>query len=80
MKLTALASLVQGEIIGDQDPEISGVSGILEAKEGDITFLSSNKYANSWQFCAVARTTLLLYVQQMLVISRLLATNDSENT
>jgi UDP-3-O-[3-hydroxymyristoyl] glucosamine N-acyltransferase len=45
VKLTALASLVHGEIIGNQDIDISGVSGILEAHQGDITFLSSNKYA-----------------------------------
>ena len=51
MKLTALASLVNGEIIGNQDIDISGVSGILEAHEGDITFLSSNKYVKDLPKC-----------------------------
>ncbi len=51
MKLTALASLVHGEIIGDQDIDIRGVSGILEAQEGDITFLSSKKYVKDLPQC-----------------------------
>jgi UDP-3-O-[3-hydroxymyristoyl] glucosamine N-acyltransferase len=51
VKLTALASLVDGEILGNQDIEISGVSGILEAQKGDITFLSSNKYIKDLPNC-----------------------------
>jgi UDP-3-O-[3-hydroxymyristoyl] glucosamine N-acyltransferase len=51
VKLTALASLVHGEIIGNQDIDISGVSGILEAQEGDITFLSSAKYVKDLPGC-----------------------------
>jgi UDP-3-O-[3-hydroxymyristoyl] glucosamine N-acyltransferase len=51
VKLTALASLVNGEIIGIQDIEISGVSGIREAQEGDITFLSSNQYIKDIPSC-----------------------------
>ncbi len=44
MKLGELASLLNGEIFGDRDIEISGVSGINEAKEGDITFISAKRY------------------------------------
>lgn len=44
MKLKELALLFNGQIIGDDDTEITGVSGIHEAGEGDITFLSSRKY------------------------------------
>jgi UDP-3-O-[3-hydroxymyristoyl] glucosamine N-acyltransferase len=51
VKLTALASLVKGEIIGNQDIEISGVSGIPEAQEGDITFLASNKFIKELPGC-----------------------------
>jgi UDP-3-O-[3-hydroxymyristoyl] glucosamine N-acyltransferase len=44
VKLGELASLVGGEILGDRDIEISGVSGINDAKRGDITFISARKY------------------------------------
>lgn len=47
MKLKEIASLFNGEIIGPpntDDIEITGVSGVKEANEGDITFVSSAKY------------------------------------
>jgi UDP-3-O-[3-hydroxymyristoyl] glucosamine N-acyltransferase len=44
VKLRDLSSLLNGEILGDYDIEISGVSGINEAKEGDITFISAKRY------------------------------------
>lgn len=44
MKLRELASLLNGEISGDQETDITGVSGIYGAQKGDITFVSSKKY------------------------------------
>ncbi len=44
MKLRDIASLVNGEVVGDPDVEITGVSGIRSAQEGDITFLSAERY------------------------------------
>ncbi|MBA4371571.1 MAG: UDP-3-O-(3-hydroxymyristoyl)glucosamine N-acyltransferase [Thermodesulfovibrio sp.] len=43
MKLKDFAEMVNGQVLGDPDIEISGVSGIQEAREGDITFLASQK-------------------------------------
>jgi UDP-3-O-[3-hydroxymyristoyl] glucosamine N-acyltransferase len=43
MNLTSIAALVRGEIICGPDVEISGVSGISDAREGDITYLSGPK-------------------------------------
>jgi UDP-3-O-[3-hydroxymyristoyl] glucosamine N-acyltransferase len=43
MKLQELAELLAGEIKGDGSIEITGVAGISDAREGDITFLSSMK-------------------------------------
>ncbi len=42
--LEELARLVDGEIIGERDITITGVAGIKEAKEGEITFLANPKY------------------------------------
>src|SRR5208283_5574403 len=43
MKLDALAELIGGELKGDGSIEITGVAGISDAREGDITFLSGTK-------------------------------------
>ena len=40
MKLSEIAALVHGEIFGEPNLEIRGVSGISEAQDGDITFFS----------------------------------------
>jgi len=45
-KLGEVADLVGGELIGDPDTIITGISGIKEAREGDITFLANSKYAS----------------------------------
>ena len=36
---------IDGKIIGDEKLIIKGVSSIENANEGDITFLSNNKYS-----------------------------------
>jgi UDP-3-O-[3-hydroxymyristoyl] glucosamine N-acyltransferase len=43
MKLRDLADKVGGRISGDPEAEIKGVSGIDEAKDGEITFLSDKR-------------------------------------
>ncbi|MEN8262571.1 MAG: UDP-3-O-(3-hydroxymyristoyl)glucosamine N-acyltransferase [Nitrospirota bacterium] len=43
MKLNELAEKVGGRVLGDPEVEITGVSGIDEAKEGDITFFSDKR-------------------------------------
>jgi len=47
MRLTLgeISKLVGGELIGDPAVVITGISGIKEAKEGDITFLANSKYS-----------------------------------
>jgi UDP-3-O-[3-hydroxymyristoyl] glucosamine N-acyltransferase len=46
MKFTLgeIAKLVDGELIGEPNVVITGISGIKESKEGDITFLANSKY------------------------------------
>lgn len=44
MTLKEIAKLVDGEIIGDESIVITGVCGIKEAKEGDLTFIANSKY------------------------------------
>lgn len=42
--LAEIARIVEGELVGDKDVVIKGLSGIEDAKEGDLTFLSKSKY------------------------------------
>jgi UDP-3-O-[3-hydroxymyristoyl] glucosamine N-acyltransferase len=42
--LEELARLVGGDVVGDRSIEITGVAGIKEAREGEITFLANSKY------------------------------------
>ncbi len=44
LNLKQIAELVDGELIGDPGIAITGVAGIKDAKEGEITFLSNAKY------------------------------------
>ncbi|UCH81708.1 MAG: UDP-3-O-(3-hydroxymyristoyl)glucosamine N-acyltransferase [Nitrospiraceae bacterium] len=43
MKLSELAALIDGTVIGDRDVEITGARGIRDAGQGEITFLSDKK-------------------------------------
>ncbi len=40
-----IAEIVSGKIVGDPDIRVTGISGIKEAKEGDVTFLANEKYS-----------------------------------
>lgn len=57
MKLKEIASFVNGELKGDPDAEILGVSGIHEVKEGEITFLSGEKLIEE---CARSKASCVL--------------------
>ena len=39
--LAEIAKIVEGEVIGDKDLVVTGLSGIQDAKEGDLTFLAN---------------------------------------
>ncbi len=43
MKLKEIAEIIGGQLIGDGEIEITGVSGLSEAKAGDISFLTGTK-------------------------------------
>lgn len=40
LRLSEVAALVGGELVGDADPEIRGAAGVEDAGEGDLTFVA----------------------------------------
>ncbi len=42
--LAEIAAIVHGEVVGDQKLVITGLSGVKEAKLGDLTFIANPKY------------------------------------
>ncbi|NQT75687.1 MAG: UDP-3-O-(3-hydroxymyristoyl)glucosamine N-acyltransferase [Candidatus Omnitrophica bacterium] len=42
--LKEIARLVDGEIVGDANTVVTGICGIKEAKEGDLTFVANSRY------------------------------------
>ncbi len=47
MKLSELARLVDGKVIGDTEEEITGVSNLDEAVKGDISLFKDRQYLNA---------------------------------
>jgi UDP-3-O-[3-hydroxymyristoyl] glucosamine N-acyltransferase len=50
VKLKDIATLIDGEVIGDGEIEITGTAGVSDAKEGDITFLAGTKWLKDVKF------------------------------
>ena len=55
--LAEIAKIVDGEVVGDKDLVITGLSGIQEAKEGDLTFLADSKYIS---FCEKTKASAII--------------------
>ena len=45
MKLSKVAKAVNGTFEGDGETEIHAMASLLEAREGDVSFLANQKYA-----------------------------------
>jgi len=42
--LKEIAEIVDGEVVGDENVVVTGICGIKEAKEGDLTFIANPRY------------------------------------
>ncbi len=64
MKVREIAAIIDGEVLGDENLEIKGVSGLKTAKEGDISFLADPKFIDlakmSKASCVITRKPLSL--------------------
>lgn len=51
MKLKDIAAEIDGQIVGNSELDIRGISGISDANYGDITFFSDKKWFKDLQVC-----------------------------
>ena len=58
LRLSEVAALVGGELVGDADPEIRGAAGVEDAGEGDLTFVA--KAARMADLAASSASAVLL--------------------
>lgn len=65
MKLHELAQLLDGEVSGDSGVEITGASGISDAKEGDITFLSDRKLLNDLKNSRASAVLVKEFIEEL---------------
>ncbi len=54
LRLSEVATLVGGTCVGDADPWITGVAGIPDATDGDLTFLAQRRYRVALRHCRAA--------------------------
>ncbi|MCX7913831.1 MAG: UDP-3-O-(3-hydroxymyristoyl)glucosamine N-acyltransferase [Thermodesulfovibrionales bacterium] len=66
MKLSEIARIVDGRIIGDPDLEIIGAAGILEAEENYITFVSERKWLNFLSTCKASAVIVKEEIEGLL--------------
>ncbi len=52
--ITALNTLLQGELIGDTNCQITGAEELEKAKENQITIIGSRKYLSKWETTAAS--------------------------
>jgi len=73
--LKEIAHLVKGELVGgDPSIAITGISGIKEAKKGDITFLANPKYAS---LVETTRAAAIITSREQLKTTRPLIKTDN---
>ena len=79
MKFTAkqISEILQGEIFGNPDEEVSKLSKIEEGEKGSLTFLSNPKY-NSWLYSTMASVVIVheKFIPEKEVSSTLIRVED----
>ncbi|MBL7130767.1 MAG: UDP-3-O-(3-hydroxymyristoyl)glucosamine N-acyltransferase [Candidatus Omnitrophica bacterium] len=72
--LREIAQLIGAEVIGDPDVVITGIAGVKEAKEGDITFISNSRYL---QFINETKASAVITSQKIKNFSKPIIKTDN---
>src|SRR5512139_2102640 len=70
--LDAVARAVGGTVVGDGSIEITGVAGIREAREGELTFLANPRYES---YLAETRASAIIVAENHLDLDKPLIQN-----
>lgn len=68
-----IAKLVEGKVLGDENTIITGISGIKEAQEGDITFLANPRYTS---LLATTKASAVIVARDVTDSQRILIQTD----
>jgi UDP-3-O-[3-hydroxymyristoyl] glucosamine N-acyltransferase len=72
--LEAVARAVDGTVIGDGSVEITGVAGIREAQEGDLTFLAHRRYE---AYLSKTRASAIIVAENHIDLAKPLIQNSN---
>lgn len=72
--LETVAKAIDGEVIGDGSIEITGVAGIREAREGELTFLANRRYES---YLDETRASAIIVAENHRVTDKTLVRNSN---
>ena len=72
--LETVAKAIDGEVIGDGSIEITGVAGIREAREGELTFLANPRYES---YLGETRASAIIVAENHRVTDKILVRNSN---
>jgi UDP-3-O-[3-hydroxymyristoyl] glucosamine N-acyltransferase len=73
--LKELAKLVGGKVYGDGEIKIRGIAGILDAEEGEVTFLANIKYLSLLKNTKASAVIISPEIKINLTVPSLLSPN-----
>lgn len=72
--LKEIARLIDGDVLGDENAVITGISGIKEAQDGDLTFLANPRYLSLME---TTKATAVIAPRQITNASKHLILTDN---
>jgi len=72
--LAEIAQIVEGEVVGDKNLVITGLSGIQEAKQGDLSFVANSKYV---PFIKTTKASALIVPRDLTVSGKACIRTDN---
>ena len=72
--LAEIAEFIEGEVIGDRNLVITGLCGIKEGQEGDLTFVANSKY---FPLAEKTRASAIITPREMMVSGKSIIRTDN---
>lgn len=72
--MAEIAQLVEGEVVGDKGLVVTGLSGIKEARPGDLTFIANPKYTS---LAKTTQASAILTPRHVHILNKSIVRTDS---